>query len=432
MNRRTCAVLVALTTAGAVALGTSTPAAGSDHAHGGVVSETAERWVPMIATTPGAAKPVAYGIGEAGDQMVVGGRFQTVENGTRTTQYNRRNVFAFDADTGAVSTGFRPDVNGPVWSIVSDGTWVWIGGGFTTVNGQPRAAVAKLDLATGTLDTTFNPSFRRGRVTDMEMHRGHLVIAGTIPRRLMSLNPDTGRATSYIGNAIEGRLPNSNSPQVFKFDISSDGQHLAAVGNFWTVDGAERPRMFLLDLSTTGSTVSAWNYEPNGIPCSSTRRVTQSYIQDVGFSPDSSWFAVAAFGFRYQPGQHGSQLCDSVARFETDELDPTVPTWINYTGGDSVKSVAATDAAIYTQGHSRWLDNNAPNIFNVEGPGAKSRPGGGAIDPVTGMAHDWNPVMPQQSGGFHILPTAEGVWFVTDGIRWGGRYHRGIRFAALP
>ena len=44
----------------------------------------------------------------------------------------------------------------------------------------------------------------------------------------------------------------------------------------------------------------------------------------------------------------------------------------------------------------------------------------------------WNPDMPQQSGGYKILPTATGVWFATDGERFGHEYRRGIRFAPLP
>ncbi|QZY29810.1 hypothetical protein [Nocardioides coralli] len=427
MMRRTLTVSVAAACVAALA---SVPATGSDHVHGGVVGEQAERWVPMIATTDGQPKPIAYTVAEAGDEMVVGGRFRTVENGDRTQQLTRRNVFAFDARTGAISPTFAPDVDGIVWSAVSDGTSVWLGGAFRNVNGQPRSTVAKLDLATGALDPTFAAPFRGARVTDMELHDGHLVVAGTIPRRIMSLSPVTGRRTTYLDHQVGGRLPNSNSAQVFKFDISSDGEHLAAVGNFLTVDGADRPRMFLLDLGDTSSALSPWNYEANGVSCTSTRRNAIAYIQDVDFAPDSSWFAVAAFGFRYQPDWKGRQLCDGVARFETDELDPFEPTWLNYTGGDSLKSVAATDAAVYVQGHSRWLDN--PDAFDRPGPGSVERPGGGAVDPVTGLALSWNPVMPQQSGGYQILPTAEGVWFVTDGVRFGGRYHRGIRFAALP
>ena len=92
--------------------------------------------------------------------------------------------------------------------------------------------------------------------------------------------------------------------------------------------------------------------------------------------------------------------------------------------------MAVTGAAVYVQGHSRWLDN--PFGQDSKGPGAVDRLGGGAVDPVSGLALPWNPVMPQQSGGYQILPTATGVWFATDGRRFGGKYHRGIRFAPLP
>ena len=119
-----------------------------------------------------------------------------------------------------------------------------------------------------------------------------------------------------------------------------------------------------------------------------------------------------------------------MSRFETDNLNPSKPTWINYSGGDSLKSVAVTGAAVYVQGHSRWLDN--PFGVDQKVGTAVDRLGGGAVDPVTGMALPWNPVMPQQAGGFQILPTATGVWFATDGTRFGGKYRPGIRFAPLP
>ena len=261
-------------------------------------------------------------------------------------------------------------------------------------------------------------------------------IAGAFTQRLKTLDPDTGKQLPYMSNVITGKLPNSNALQVFKFDISPDGQHLVAVGNFLQVNGVDRPRMFMLDLGATSATLSPWNYPPNGVPCSSSRVNAQMYIQDVDFAPDSSWFAVAAFGFQFQTnwnGQnyYGRQLCDSVSRFETNNLSPQRPSWINYSGGDSLKSVAATNTAVYVQGHSRWLDNpvvtngvtNPKNgnpqpgsyPFDRCGTGCVDRLGGGAVDPNTGVALTWNPVMPQQSGGYKILPTANGVWFATDG-----------------
>lgn len=431
MKSKTLARLVAAAACGALAFGASGAATGSQYTHATVVKETSEPWVPHVAETAGEPTPVAYTVAEAGSQMVVGGRFQTVENGDRSTQYSRHNVFAFDAATGAVNPSFAPVVDGSVWTAVSNGTAVWIGGTFGTVDGQPRSAVAKLDLATGRLDPDFRPALGRGRVTDMQLHAGRLVIAGTIKGRLLAVNRFTGSTTGYIRNAVQGRLSTSSTPtQVFKFDISSDGRHLAAVGNFTEVDGRPRPRMFLLDRTLRAWKVSAWNYGPNKLDCTSTRPFAAAYLQDVDFAPDSSWFAVAAFGYMYQTGQRGLQLCDSVSRFETANLDPVRPTWINYTGGDSLKSVAVTGAAVYVQGHNRWLDN--PYGRDSQGPGAVERLGGGAVDPVTGRALPWNPVMPQQSGGFQITPTAKGVWFATDGTLFGGGYHRGIRFASLP
>ncbi len=402
----------------------------SEFGHPTVVSQTAASWTPNLVAVNGAPAPVALSITTAGDQMVVGGRFSVVENSARTQQWQRRNVVAFSATTGAINERFVPQVDGDVWSVLSDGTSVYLGGSFKTVNGVSRPALAKLSLATGQLDSSFVPPINVGRVTDMELDRGRLVVAGTFGRKLLALRPDNGKATPYIPNLVTGKLPNSDAAQVFKFDISPDGSRLVAVGNFTTVDNQPRARAFMLDLGETSSTLSAWYYKPLSESCTSTRANAIAYVQDVDFAPDSTWFALASFGYVPQQGGLFRQLCDSVARFETNVADPTRPTWINYTGGDSLKSVAVTGEAVYVQGHNRWLDN--PYGKDSKGPGALDRLGGGAVDPVTGLALSWNPVMPASSGGYQILPTTTGVWFVTDGVRFGGKYRRGIRYAPLP
>jgi hypothetical protein len=264
----------------------------------------------------------------------------------------------------------------------------------------------------------------------MQFDRGRLVVAGTFGSKLLALDPTTGRDTHYIEHSITGKLANSDAAQVFKFDISPDGTRLVAVGNFTTVDGNDRPRVLMLNLDDTGTTLSTWHYWPLDYNCTSTRLNAQAYVQDVDFAPDSSYFALASFGYMSQRGMQGYQLCDSVSRFETSNLAPSRPTWINYTGGDSLKSVAVTGAAVYVQGHSRWLNN--PGGQDSAGPGAVDRLGGGAVDPTTGQALSWNPVMPQKSGGYQILPTTSGIWFATDGRTFGGKLHRGIRFTPLP
>ncbi len=429
---RTSRALCTAAAVSAAALAATVPATqASDFTHRTVVSEDPANSTPHLVAVTGQPKPVALSVAAAGDRMVVGGKFSTVEDSARRTQFSRSNVVAFSATTGAIDTGFAPQVNGQVWAVASAGSAVWIGGNFTAVNGTTRPAIAKLDLTTGALDTAFAPpAVKGGRVTDIELSGGRLYVAGTFAKRLLALDPVTGATSTYLSVAVTGKLPNSDAGQVFKFDISPDGRSLVAVGNFTTVAGQDRPRVFMLDLGPTAAALSPWNYEPLAVPCTSTRTNAIAYVQDVDFAPDSSWFALAAFGYMYQPGQRGLQLCDSVSRFERSNTDPSRPTWINYTGGDSLKSVAVTGAAVYVQGHSRWLDN--PFGQDSKGPGAVDRIGGGAVDPATGLALPWDPAMPQQSGGYQILPTATGVWFATDGSRFGGEYHRGIRFAPLP
>jgi Domain of unknown function (DUF5122) beta-propeller len=403
----------------------------SDADHPTVVSDIPVNWTPHLRPDGTTERPVAYTITQAGNLMVVGGNFTSVENSSRTTSFARRHLFAFNATTGAI-TSFAPQVNGQVWSVLGAGGSVYVGGEFTTVNGQSRAALAKLDLATGQLDPSFKPPMTSGRVTDLELSHGQLIVAGTFQKKLMSLNPTTGKGTGYLNVPITDPLPFTNRAEVFRFDVSPDGQRLVAVGNFTEVAGDSNWRIFMLDLGATSAVKSDWNYPHSSRACHAQMNPKhQMYVRDIDFAPDSSYFAIASTGGHRINGEGpGLVLCDAVARFETGNLSPDEPTWINYSGGDSLHSVQATGAAVYVQGHSRWLDN--PYGRDFAGPGAVERPGGGAIDPDTGMAMPWNPVMPQQRGGYQILATDAGVWFVTDGIRFKQRYRYGIRFAPLP
>jgi hypothetical protein len=154
-----------------------------------------------------------------------------------------------------------------------------------------------------------------------------------------------------------------------------------------------------------------------------------SYLKDVDFSPDSSYFILVATGFVPQSGGVGSDVCDAAARFETDMPSPARPTWINYTGGDTLHSTVATGAAVYVQGHQRWLNN--PFGRNSAGPGAVSREGIGAIDPDTGKALPWNPGKTRGIGGKDLMATPAGLWVGSDGAYFNGEFRSRIAFCPL-
>jgi Domain of unknown function (DUF5122) beta-propeller len=399
-------------------------------AHPSVVSDDPSNLTPHLAEDGTGVRPRVLALGRHGDTMYVGGMFHNIQDRQRQSTVPRENLFAFDVPTGDISA-FAPNVNGPVWAIAVVGDSIYVGGDFTSVNGVARRGLAKLDVATGAVDPTFVPPFGTGRVTDLAYVDGRLIVAGSFPKRLVALRPTDGRGTTYITAAIAGSVPLTNEKtNVFRFAVDPDEEHLVAVGNFTSVDGAQRVRAFMLDMGATAATLSPWWYPPFADKCETNTASRQSYLEDVDFSPDGSYFVFASTGFvTDRSDQIGTHVCDAAARFETDVMSPSQPTWINYTGGDTLHSVVATGAAVYVQGHSRWLDN--PLGRDSAGPGAVSRPGGGAIDPTTGDALSWNPVMSNTVGGFAFLAAPDGLWIGRDGNRIGGEYHRGLAFMPL-
>jgi len=398
--------------------------------HPDVVSEDPARHTPHVASDALVARPEVYTMAQAGDTMVAGGKFQTVESADRATTYARSNLFTFSATTGEL-TDLAPDVDGSVWALATDGTSVYVGGQFQTVGGELRPTLAKIDATTGELDPSFNPPMKGGRVTELVLVNGRLLVGGSIQAKLVALDPVTGRNTGYLDLPITGKVPNSSGDtNVYKFAVNPAGTRLVGVGNFTAVDGLNRQRGFMLDLGETEATLSDWYYKPLDKRCLSNTRTRQAYLEDVDFSPDGSYFVLVSTGFvTYTKDEIGETLCDAAARFETDIVDPDRPTWINYTGGDTIHAVAVTGAAVYVQGHFRWLDN--PQGKDSKGPGAVDRLGIGAIDPTTGSALGWDPPKPARRGGLDLLATSKGLWVPSDSKRFGGKYHRGIAFCAL-
>jgi hypothetical protein len=407
-------------------------AASAQQWHPTVVDDDPADTTPHVAADDSGKQPRVLALAKRRGVVYAGGLFRKVQSPLRRITKDRHNVAAFQAATGAF-TSFAPKVNGPVWSVRTSPSAVYIGGEFTEVNGVPRHGLAKLDPVTGAVDPSFKPPFRKGRVTDLALVRGRLIAGGTFPRKLVALRPDTGRLTDYLEPRIEGNTVADGSlrPGVFRFAVSPNGTRLVAVGNFTHVNGKQRARAFMFNLGESRVRLSSWWYPPLADRCRATGATRQAYLQDVDFAPGGGYFVFVSTGFVPQyDSQIGTHLCDAAARFETDVMSPSEPTWINYTGGDTLHSVAVTGAAVYVQGHSRWLNN--PYGADYAGPGAVERKGGGAIDPDDGTALSWNPVMANKVGGYAFLATADGLWIGRDGKRIGGEYHRGIAYLPLP
>lgn len=422
------------------ALMASAMAADASIPHDAVVSDQPANVTPHAQDGAGVTNAAVYAFNQVGNTMYAGGTFHQVADAGRTATFTRLNLFAFDANSGALS-GFAPNIDGPVWALASNGSSLYVGGQFNTVNGVARKGLVKMDAATGAVDQTFNAALPSGHVTEIRLVKGRLIVSGTFPKRLAALDPGTGKDTGYINVPITGQVANkdgrinSGPTEVYKFAVTPDGSRLVAIGNFTTVANQARSRAFMLDLGTASASLSSWYYAPLQHACRASSLPDQ--LRDVDFAPDGSYFVMVATGWvpadPYRVDKNGTPLntdiCDVAARFETNIAAPQKPTWTNYTGGDTLHSVAVTGAAVYVQGHQRWLDN--PYGVDRKESGGVDRPGIGAIDSNTGKALAWNPTKTRGVGGKDLYATPAGLWIGSDTKSFNNRYHDSIAFCAL-
>jgi hypothetical protein len=439
---------------------------------GAVVSSNASDSTPQLVATSAKPRPNVDAIASAGATTVMGGEFDTVSDGTRSYA-GLSSIAAFDTATGQVSTAFKPTLaSGASWHVwdleMGANNTVYVAGDFTSVNGVARAGLVKLDLTTGKADPTFNPYFKSGRVRDLLLTnvggKQRLLIAGSMSNKIASVDPTTGKNDGYIDTVVADPIAGAwGGLAVYKIAVDPSGTHLAATGNFQTVDGAPRRHFFMLDLRNAaapndGTTLSSWYYPGFAKDCSSTAARRIAYLQGVDWSPDGAHLSVTATGQipKDRPAdiwypslgnsnKPNTTVCDAVGRFAL--ADPTKPEWINYTGGDSIWTVADTGAAVYIEGHFKYVDNpdgyaslnigekaTCPTFDPKTNTGgcATRRAGVAAINPVTGKAIEtWSPAAPTKTGGKAILPVSNGVWFGSDSTNFGAEKHYGIAFAPL-
>ena len=422
------AVSAALVTALGLSAAASMPA-GASMSQPTITSQTPSNATPHAIEDDVVANAAVHTFSQVGSVMFAGGKFHSVQSPWRNNTYVRNNLFSFDVATGA-PTEWAPDINGTVFRTLYVAPYLYVGGDFTSADGvSSRLVRYRVDSGAPTIDRDWRPRAITGPVSDLEYVDGRLFVAGAFAKRLVALDPATGQDTDYINLSIDGSVASNAGPTaVYRFAVSPDGSRLVAIGNFTRVNGADRSRAFMADLGSTSATLSPWYYKHLMNMC----RVKSlpDYLRDVDFSSDGSYFVMVSTGWvPASPGGIGKDVCDAAARFETATMNPSRPTWINYTGGDTLHSVVAVGSVVYVGGHQRWLDN--PEGVDNAGPGAVSRPGIGAIDPATGKARPWNPGKTRGVGTKMIYPTATGVWFGSDGRWFGGKVHDSIAYTPL-
>ena len=373
----------------------------------------------MVSAVPAAYTPAVddgdvRAIAKVGSNMVMGGNFTSVNGQARSR------VAVFNPTTGALS-GFNVAFNGEVDSIVPGPTadTAYFGGSFTQVGSAAIKNVALVNIASGTVVTSFvTPGFGSwGYINDMVKVGNRLVVGGTFTvvggkahGGIAALDATTGAVdNTWMNIQLAGHHNDTGSGAQgpvgpWNLDVSPSGDRIVAIGNFRTADGLARDQV--AQISTTGATaVVTPDWQTNRYNPYCFNWAFDSYVRGVSYSPDGSYFIVASTG-----GGVANSLCDAVARFETYASGPDIqPTWVSETGGDTTWGTEVTDNAVYVGGHQRWGNN--PYGSDTAGAGAVPRPGLMALDPVSGRPLEWNPGRnPPGKAVYAVLATSEGLW----------------------
>ena len=380
--------------------------------------------------TPSAVDGSVQAIIQIGNTVIMGGDFTQVQAAGSTTVLSRPNILAFNATTGELSTTFQPQLDGMVEALIpsADGNAVYVGGQFHTVNGKATKSLTELSLSDGTALSAFKTPSTNGKVKDLRLAGGRLWVAGSFTKiggvtqtGLVTLNPTTGAVTNYSPLTVAGTW-NGGTTTVAKIDITPDGTRLVGIGNFTSIGGVSRAQVFMLDL--TGATAQLANWQTNFYTstCSSS---FDSYLRDLDISPDGSYMVISTTG-----AYRANSACDETSRWNMSATGSALtPAWTDYTGGDTTYAVAITGTAVYVGGHMRWQNN--PSAGDSAGPGAVSRPGIAALDPVNGLPFSWNPTRERGVGVFDMLATDQGLWVGSDTDQIGNFIYHG-KIAFLP
>ncbi len=286
-----------------------------------------------------------------GNTVYVGGQFSTARpagSAPGTNEVTRSNLLAYDIRTGALLSSWAPSTNGVVNVVTAapDGSRIYVGGAFTTVNGQTRRRIAALDPSSGALIGAFNPnpdaSVRAIAVTPTKVYFGGLFgTAGGQPRTRLAAVDVNGTLLPWAPAAAGG--------QVAAMVTTPDDGRVIIGGQFTTVNGSGNPGYGLAAIDgTTGALTpfAAAGIIRNGGPNSG---ITSAFVDE-----DSIYVTGYHFGA-------GGNL-EGTARIN---LNGTL-NWLEDCHGDTY-SVFAARGSVYKVGHAHYC-GNVPGGFAQSAP----------------------------------------------------------------
>ncbi|WAP51166.1 WD40 repeat domain-containing protein [Arthrobacter sp. ATA002] len=278
-----------------------------------------------------------------GDTVYAAGSFTTARPAGSPAGVNtvtRNNVLAYDIRTGELIDSFAPDLNGEAVAIASspDGSRIYVGGSFTSVNGAKVWRVAALDAATGALIPSFAPKMDasvRAIVTvgDRVYLGGVFSSVGTVSRSKLAAF-DAADATLLEWNPV------ANTGRVNALSLSPDGTKMVVGGTFTTLNGSSRPGFGLGAVDTVAGASLPF-------PINDVVRNGSNHGSITSLTSDGTF----VYGSGYTFGR--TSTLEGVFSVRWSDFSTN---WIQDCHGDTY-SVYAAEQVVYTAGHAHYCGN---------------------------------------------------------------------------
>lgn len=272
------------------------------------------------------------------------------------------NIFAFDIRTGERITTFNHSLNAQGLALAAspDGKRVYVGGDFTTVDGQARGHIAAFDVATGALTSTFAPTVS-GQVRALAATNDLVYAGGSFESAAGAARTDLAAFT--LSGTVTAWNPVVDNGFVWSMVITPGGSSLVVGGSFTTLAGQPAYGMGKLDLATAAP--QPW--------------AAQSRIRTAGI--DGGITSLRTDGTKiYGGGYAFGAGATFEGTFAADPSDGSI-LWVNDCLGD-IYDVATLKGAVYAVGHPH--DCNVIGAFPDTNPRARWQKAIATYDVPTG------------------------------------------------